>query len=186
MADDAVELIGLPELRKRFGALELEVMPKAASRAANRTAKTVRTRNARLVAQIMGSRVTSVKRRYKIDKATKTRPTATIRIRGDKINLAGFSARQTKQGVSASAWGSRKIYGGTFLVRIDGNRLAMKRETRGGKRVGRMPIRAVHGPGVTSTATSDEAKKDREEIVDERYPIELESALEFYLRRFKS
>jgi hypothetical protein len=178
-------LEGTEQLRKNLSYVEREAFPKALARALNRTAKTVRTRNARSVAAHMGSKISGVKRRYEIRPASPARTEATIKVTGDALNLAEYKARQVSRGVSAAPWGRRRIFPTAFLTRIHGNRLVMVRRKRGTERVGRLPIRPVLGPGIAKSAARDEMAEERQEIVDERLPVELKSAMEFYLRRFK-
>jgi hypothetical protein len=180
-----MELVGLPELRKNLTFVERDVFPRAMARALNRTAKTIRTQNARSVAEHMGSKVSGVKRRYEIRPASSHRPVAKISVTGDALNLAEFKARQVSRGVSAQPWGRRRIFPTAFLTRIHGNRLVMVRRKRGGSRVGRLPIRPVLGPGIAKSAARDEMAEERGEIAAERIPVELERALEYLTRRFR-
>ena len=51
----------------------------------------------------------------KKDKARRGDETYTINIKSRYKNVIEFGARQTKKGISAKAWGKRKVYRGTFF-----------------------------------------------------------------------
>ncbi|QDM26986.1 hypothetical protein FNL56_13350 [Tardiphaga sp. vice304] len=60
---------------------------------------------------------TGLKRKV-LDRAVKGRSVAAgyeIKSRGGNISLKHFGARETRNGVSAAPWGSRRIYPGTFI-----------------------------------------------------------------------
>lgn len=180
------QIMGLPKLRRVLSGLEREVFPKAATRAVNRTVTTVRSRTAKAVAKRMGVRQKDVRRRMEIRKARRSAtPQARLTISGKALNLIAFKARQTKRGVSAAPWNRRRIFPMTFITEINGVKLVMVRRKRGGKRVGRLPIRGVLGPGIAKTAASEDLAREREKVVAERFRVELEEGLKFYVQRLR-
>lgn len=186
MPDDLrVEVQGLSDLKEKLTLLELKAFPRAASKALNRTATTVRAEQSRILAKQMGLRVGDVKRRIDIRKAIPTRLSAQIIYRGKPLNLINFKARQFKKGVKASPWGDRRLFPGTFIVRIGGNDLVMRRARRGGRRVGRLPIEAVFGPGIAKEARSPEVQRARRDVVGRVLVDRLRSNLEFEVSRLR-
>ncbi|RWQ35830.1 MAG: hypothetical protein EOS20_17300 [Mesorhizobium sp.] len=118
--------------------------------AVNTTAKQVRTFAARIVAKAGGLK------RGDVDPSIRIYPysrpstlTATVRGSGRPIALVKFAARQTKPGVTANAWGTRKLYKGTFIATMrSGHTGVFVRETK--KRV---PVKELWGAGVTQVMT---------------------------------
>lgn len=186
MAGDLnVEVRGLPDLKEKLTLLELQAFPRAASKALNRTATTVRAEQSRIMAKQMGLRVGDVKKRISIQKATPGRLTVRLNYRGKPLNLIHFKATQLKAGVKASPWGERQLFRGTFIVRIGGNELVMKRAVRGGKRVPRLPIQAVFGPGIAKQAREPAVVRAREETVERVLVDRLRSNLKFEVDRLR-
>ena len=170
-------------------------MPSAAARAVNRVATTVRAHTARSVAKKTGLPVGSVKRRISIiRRATKTLPGALIAITGRPLNLMRFGARQLKRGgVSAKPWGKRQKFAEGFIARMpNGVEIVVKRSRAGkaGKKIqsgrwaGKSPhIEAMWGPGIANEAAAAELRRQRQELIEKRMPIELSRELRFRVSR---
>ncbi|MFW6085221.1 MAG: phage tail protein, partial [Gemmatimonadota bacterium] len=163
---------------------EREVYPKAAARAINRTATTTRKEAVRAIAKHMGVRQKDVRDSTRIHRARPSvSPQAVIEFRGRSLNLIRFKARQIKRGVSAAPWGRRRVFPMAFIANIRGSRAVMVRKKIGGKRVGRLPIRPVRGPGVAKTAADEALARARRETVARVLPERLERELAFYASR---
>lgn len=91
--------------------------PRAIARALNRAAVSTRTIMVRRVAQDLGMRTGDVLEDTRIDQATPNDLTARVVVRGHRIPLMDFRARQTKSGVTARlpAPGAGK-YPGAFIA----------------------------------------------------------------------
>lgn len=183
MAGQTIQLLGAERLSRRLSLLERHVFPMANSRALNRSLTKMRTVTVRQVSKVMGVPQKSVRSRTVLTNATPAHQVATARFKGRAFNLSGFRARQTKKGLSAAPWGNRRIFPHGFLVIINGARVAMTRQKRAGVRVGRMPIRAMLGPGIAKTAAEDEIKKARTLVLTTVYPVELERQLRLLVRQ---
>lgn len=180
-----IELIGAERLGRRLSHAEREVFPKAAARALNRTAVTIRKESVRAIAQHMGMKQKPVRDRTRIQRA-QPKPaglTAVLTFRGRAFNLIRFKARQTKRGVSAAPFGARKIFPHTFIATIRSNPGVFVRTKQGGRRVGRTPIRGVLGPGVARTASEAQISAERRASVAKLVPERLERELKYYMRR---
>ena len=153
-----------------------QVVEKAATRSLNRTNDSVATIARRLIAREMGIPVKAVRAgMFKIKASRHSLAAATV-ARGRPLNLIRFKARQTKKGVSASAWGKRKVYKGTFI----GNqgRTVFKRV---GKQ--RTPIQAVWGPSIPKTMLQDAVVKAMAQTARTQWQKNFARDMQFYLDR---
>ena len=105
----------------------------------------------------------------------------TIRIKSKYLNLIEFNAKQTKKGVSAKAWGNRKIYRGAFIGRgqNSGKRLVFKK-VKGSKQ-----IRAVHGASLPREFHRQDMKSIFNKKIKTRFPILFKRAVEFQMLKAK-
>lgn len=192
------EVVGLPRLRSNLTALEHRVFPRAAARALNRTATTVRANSIRAIAKDMGVKQRVVRDRTRIKRAHPNRldQGAQVIFRGRRLNLIRFGARQTRRGVSATPWGKRRIFPQTFLVDLGtGLFVGIRKRVGGGqrhervedvqrtRRVGRTPIVGVVGPGVAETAAKPEHAAQRRKWVNELLGERMRRELAFYVAR---
>lgn len=121
-------------------------LQQALSVGVNTTAKQIRTSAARKVAKQGGLK------RKDVDPAIRVFPystpstlTAFVRGSGRPIALFKFNAKQTGKGVTANAWGVRKLYKGTFIATMkSGHTGVFARTTKK-----RFPIKELWGSGVT-------------------------------------
>lgn len=181
-------------LRHKLFQLQDDVLPKAAARAYNRVAGTVRTRTVRALAKHMGLPQKPIRRRVVISKrATKHDLSCEIRITGKPLNLIEFGARQLKRGVSAKPWGRRQRFREAFIARMpNGAVIVVKRSAAGkaGKKIrkgrwaGKSPhIEAMWGPGIANEAASATLTKVRKDTIKERLPIEMKRELRYQVSR---
>lgn len=175
----SAQLVGVPEFNRAMATLEKQVFPTATARALNLVASKMRTAMVKRVSEEMGVQQKVVRSRTKLTKATPKRDTALLEFRGRAFNLIEFKARQTKRGVSASPWGKRQLIPHAFIATMpQGGRIVVIRRLRGGTRVPRLPIDAWLGPGIAKTAAADELQSERQRIMRDVYPVELERQLD--------
>lgn len=184
--------INAPEIDRlitNIRAVEREVYPKAASRALNRTATSVRTQASRSVAKAMGLTIAPVRKKFFIEKAKPSRLTAIVSAVGRPISLIHFAARQVRKGVTAKAWGKRKLYRGAFIAKAK-TRSAGEEEfrptadqvfVREGKM--RLPIKKLWGPGIPQTLAEPEIQTEIEKQVLTQLPQRIEKEIAFYAAR---
>ena len=129
------------------------------AKALTATAKTGKTKAARQIGRSYGLRSTAVREHLIAFRARREDLRANIVAFGGPLKLAKAAkgVRQTKRGVRANAWGERELYKGTFIATMaSGHRGVFKRATRGGLRVGRLPVRELFGPGVSDALADPE------------------------------
>lgn len=134
------------EQMRRYGRNMVE---RALPAALNKTITGVRTDGVRMAAAEMGVTQKVAREGTRIEKASRARPLAAIIFAGRPLPLIGFDPRQTKAGVSAKAYGQRKVYRGTFLARFKSGGVHVAH--RKGK--ARLPIRKLWGPGLANTVS---------------------------------
>ena len=118
-----------------------QYIPKALVTALNKVGAEVATQAKKELAGATGLKAGVVGKKIKKDKARRNDEIYSIFIKSRYLNLIEFNAKQTKRGVSAKAWGKRKIYRGAFVGsgRSSGKQLVFK------KIKGSKLIKAVHG-----------------------------------------
>lgn len=130
-------------------------VPRAVTRAINRTLTTVRAAAAREVAEDIGVPVRQVTERMDITKATFNRLAGRIRISGTRIPLVELRpagpepSRGKGRGVSYSLGGQRRRIHQAFLATMrSGHRGVFRREPG----AGRLPIIELRGPSIPRVA----------------------------------
>lgn len=132
----------LHELRRTLTELQRQAIPIALPTALNRTGRQMESHGVKVVAKSMGVRQKSVRERIHRTIARRQSPYFRFDAYGKKVNIASFrGARQTKKGVSSSAFGRRRVYPRTFLNKS--GKTAFKRVGKS-----RLPIRPIWGPGI--------------------------------------
>ena len=123
------------------------------------TARTGRTKAARHIGRQYSIKSTVARRQISYRRARRDDLQAQIRAFGRQLDLieSAKSIRQTKRGVSAHAFGERRLFRGTFLATMSsGHRGIFKRaDASSGGRVGRLPIRELRGLSVPKALASD-------------------------------
>jgi len=134
----------IKELTRDLTNVQKKLIPQVASRAINRTARTVFTRLKRQIAKDTGLKQKEIASRFTLIKSNKSTLSALVRMIGRWFNLARFGAKQFKGGVKASAWGQRKMYRGAFIANKGRTVFALTPGARRNKT--RLPIKALVGP----------------------------------------
>lgn len=162
--------------QNRWGSRIVDV---AHPRAMNRIANTVRSRGGKKIAVDMGAKQRDVRKSSKIQRARRRRPLAAVIWAGRPLTLIAFQPRQTRRGVTAKAWGQRKLYRGAFIATMPTG----KRQTVTRKGKARLPLKTLYGPSVPRTAARRENVNFFNRIVRDRYAPEMRSAIRSLERR---
>lgn len=165
----------IARLRRTLDRQQKKLLPKIVAQALNRTAQQLVTRAGSETAKAMGLPAKVVKGEMRRVRATWRKLFASVVAEGHAFNIARFAARQTKRGISSKAYGKRKVYPRSFL--------AFQGRT-GFIRVGagRLPIRAVLGPSTPGTLARPLMQARTNQIISERWPINLDQASRRYLK----
>lgn len=150
-----------------------KVAKQALPRAMNKTATTVRSRGVKKIATEMGTVQRTVRKVTRIDRASVARPYSAIIWTGRPLTLIEFNARQTRRGVTAKAWGQRKLYRGGFIARMPTGKV----QTVARKGRARLPLKTLYGPSVPRTAARDDVRRILVLATKERMPIEMKAAI---------
>lgn len=183
----------LKELERTLLRHERQVIPKAKQQATNRTIVAVQGHSVREIAKVTGYKQKDVRERMKLWRATSTREWAAIdAIEGRAHNLIRFvrPAQRTPQafrartrrgfkykGVRASAWRKRREYRGTFIIRVKGNPIVMRRQS-----AARKPLAPVLGPSIRREFIRPALESARMAFARQRFRKELAQAISYNVR----
>ena len=154
-----------------------QYIPKALVTALNKVGAEVATQAKSELAGATGLKAGVVAKKIGKDKARRGDEKYTISIKSRYLNVIEFGAKKTKKGVSAKAWGNRKIYRGAFIGRgqNSGKQLVFKK-VRGSKQ-----IKAVHGASLPREFERQDMKKIFNKKIKTRFPILFKRAVEFQM-----
>jgi hypothetical protein len=158
------------DLRK----LRTDVVPKVMARALNRTADGVKAEAVRTISKLTSLKQSEIRARMWVKGATPQRWWAEVGALPYAPNLKKFRATRTKAGVRANAWGTSKVYRGSFVT-PKGAVVA-----RTGKR--REPLKPLYGPSLRKTFMKDVVLKRLEAVANQRWRSEFERELARRLR----
>lgn len=151
---------------------------KAAIRALNRTAASVRTASVRAMARDLGVPQKPVRDATTIRRAAPGRNFAEVVAKGKRIPLRDFKARQTRKGVSYRIGQARKLILGGFIARMASGHVGVF--TRAGRE--RLPIQEKFGPSIPRVFSRRRIYAAMRTVMKDKLPKEFKSALAFYLR----
>ena len=171
----------MKQVLKDLGYVHKKYIPKAMVTALNKMGKEVVTQAKRELKEATGLKAGTVAKKITKDKARRGDEEYSIRIKSKYLNLIEFNARQTKRGVSAKAWGNRKIYRGAFIGsgRNSGKQLVFKKG-RGPKQ-----IKAVHGASLPREFERQNMEGIFNKKIKTRFPILFKRAVEFQMLKAK-
>lgn len=118
----------------------------AASRAINKTALTVRSKIVKKIREYMPIKQKEIRKKVTLKKATRTFLEAIIRIKGGRIPLIDFGARQTAKGVTYKLQGRKHRLVHAFIGTMLSGHTGVFERTG----LSRLPIRERFGPSVLS------------------------------------
>ena len=152
--------------------------------ALNRVAATVRAEVVRRVRrQYPGFKAASIRAAMKITRATHTRQTAVIRVRGARTPIINFSARQTRQGVRVKIRQSKLIRGAFIATMPSGHRGVFWRSGKFGRR-GNPKLERIEQLYSLSTPQAVElVLGGMSRFAEQRYQLELAREIKFRTAR---
>ena len=159
-----------------IGNVPRKYVQKAMVTALNKVRAEVVTQAKRELKEATGLKAGVVAKKIKKDKARRGDEEYSIFIKSRYLNVIEFGARQTKRGVSAKAWGKRKIYCGAFIGsgRNSVKRLVFKK------------LKALHGASLPREFHRQDMESIFNKKIKTRFPILFKRALDFHLMKAQS
>lgn len=145
---------------------EREALPKATTRALNKTVKSVQSVAIKLIAKDIGIAQKDVRKSLHIAKSTWTKPEASLTAGGKRIPIMALKAKQTKAGVTyRSKGGERGSIPGAFIATMkSGHTSVFKRLTKK-----RNPLIQLYGPSIPKVFIDAALTKAMGEEAEERW-----------------
>lgn len=133
------------EAEKMLSFTERDALPKATTRALNKTVKSVQSVAIKLIAKDIGIAQKDVRKSLYIAKAQWAKPEASLTAGGKRIPIMALKAKQTKAGVTyRSKLGGRGAIPGAFIATMkSGHTSVFKRLTKK-----RSPLIRLYGPSI--------------------------------------
>ena len=166
-----------------IGNVPRKYVQKAMVTALNKVGAEVVTQAKRELKDATGLKAGVVTKKIKKDKARRGDEEYSIFIKSRYLNVIEFGARQTKRGVSAKAWGKRKIYRGAF---IGSGRNSGKQLVFGKSKRKKNKLKALHGASLPREFERQDMAKIFNKKIKTRFPILFKRALDFYLMKAQS
>lgn len=165
--------------RRQLYSWQHNVIPKATAAALNRTGDHANTLTVRDLAEITGLKQKDVRAAMRRVRAKWGNLEYRLAAIGRALNLIRFAARQTKKGVTASAWGKpRFLYKHTFIA--NQGRTVFVRESKA-----RLPIKAVHGPSLPREFGRAQFMNNLKAAVTLKWRTEFAHQMAYYLSKQK-
>jgi hypothetical protein len=154
------------EAEKMLSFTERNALPKATTRALNKTVKSVQSVAIKLIAKDIGITQKNVRKSLVIAKSTWTKPEASITAGGKRIPIMALKARQTPTGVTyRSKNGGRGAIPGAFIAAMkSGHQSVFKRL---GKK--RFPLVRLYGPSIPKVFIDSAITRAMETQATERW-----------------
>lgn len=106
----------------------------------------------------------------------------TLRVKGKRIPLIAFGAKQKKQGVQVRVLkkGPKTTIPGTFIATMQYGESVFERMKQGGKRVGRFPVKGKYGPSIPILFQGKKVMGGMEKIVKDRAQDIFDNRLKYF------
>lgn len=121
-----------PRFGNILGSLTKRQAQQVQNRAINRAGDMTRTAMRKALQKQTGLKAGTVTKALRVRRSSWETLAYTITVRGGDIRLKHFAPRETRQGVSASPFGARRLFSGTFMK---GGRFPNRRELNFGGQV---------------------------------------------------
>jgi len=134
----------IKRLERELAGFPRNSLPKVMSRSLNRTATEARTKVSRVFSQKLGLKVKDIRERVTLLRASYSKWMSAVKISRRRIPLIGFSARQTKKGVTYKKEGERILIRHAFKATMKSGHTGIFKR----KFSGRLPISELRGPSL--------------------------------------
>ncbi len=162
------------------------VVEKAANRALNKTASHVLSQAAKRMAPQIGIKQSAIKRSVRIKRSIVKRLIASLTPQSIRaVNLIEYKARKIKGGVSAAAWGKRKAYKKTFIIKAkNGKRIVVSRKSLAVRVKGKWKAgwsNTIYGPSIPLQFAKDAFTASMKADAKKVWAKNFNQQLKFYL-----
>ena len=161
--------LDLSEIKKMERHFRKDVVPKAAARAINRAADSVRAAAVKEISAATKIPQRDVRKRITVRGASPSRLEAIIEAYPYAPNLGQFRATQNKVGVAASAWEKRKTYKHAF--KLPSGKVVTRTTNK------RYPLKGLRGPSVRKTFMQERVIAKLNAVASQRWRSEFEREL---------
>ena len=176
----------ISQVLRQFKGIDKKLITPAIVTALNKTGDQAKTLVKKEVVKATGLKAGRVSKRITGKKAKWADPTYRLSVEGRHFTLDAYKnkPRQTKAGVSHSAWGQRQVAKGAFLINgIGGNRIAVKK-VRGQKTsTGKGKVKALYGASAPREYERNSMENKVAAKVKEKFPKLFFTALDFHFRK---
>ena len=152
---------------------------KAQVRGLNRVAKAAKTLAVREIAKNMGIKSKRINQDMKVLPALARKLEAKVRVKGIRIPLIEFKARENARGVTAMSRGKRKLFPDAFISRMKSGHIGVFK--RFNQR--RLPIAELRGASIPVVFGRKTIQSALSKLVFERLDREIKTAFDFFTRR---
>jgi len=168
------------EAESMLSFVERMALPKATTRALNKTVKSVQSLAIKLIAKDIGIAQKDVRKSMYILKSKWTKPEASLVAGGKRIPIIGIKARQTKAGVTyRGKGGGRGSIPGAFIATMEsGHKSVFKRLSKK-----RFPLVQLYGPSIPKVFIDSALTRAMENHTAERFSKTLAHELKYELAR---
>jgi hypothetical protein len=155
---------------------------KAIARALNSAGDTARIEASRAIRAAYKLKVATINGAFSFQRASTDNLAVTVQVRGYPLSLAGFSARQTKRGVTVDIKGTRKLIPGAFIQRLKTNKgdeyeVVFIRQGRA-----RYPIKALKTVDVPGLFAKDDVQVVVDDAAYREFAVELQRQIALMLK----
>ena len=173
------------QAQRMLSGLRSRAIRRAGVRALNRTASQARTAAAKDMAKEVGQAIGlskgGLKKSIKHVRANRWNLRAKLVVTGRALPLIRFGARKVKQGVSAAAWGKRKIYKGVFIAKMKSGRKGVFRRTS----KDRLPIKELYGPSLPKEFRKKKLVDAMKKEIAITWPKNFQHEMNFELAKYR-
>ena len=166
----------IKEAMRDVGRLERGLRDKVIVGSLNDTAKKAKSIAVRTIAKEMGVPAKRIRGNLHVWRASRMRLLARLWGDGLPLPLIDFKARQTRKGVTATAYGKRRVYKRAFIATMGSHRGVFTRKGRA-----RTPVKELWGPGVPGTFADRVNQRAMTKAIKETFPKAFQRRLRYQL-----
>ena len=176
----------ISQVLRQFRGIDKKLIIPAIVTALNKTGDQAKTLIKKEIVKATGLKAGSVSKRITGKKAKWSDQTYRLSVEGRHFTLDAYKnkPRETKAGVTHSAWGKRQVAKGAFLINgLGGNRIAVKRVRGQMTSTGKGKVKALSGASAPREYVRNNMEDKVGLKVKEKFPKLFATALDFHFRK---